>query len=66
MFLPFRTNRSRTLNEGGCAEYSSADRKNYYHTLNMLQDRIYLASEHLSYLTRMADAFESARNYKRR
>lgn len=51
MFLPFRTNRSRTLNEGGCAEYSSADRKNYSHILNMLQDRFHLAGEHLSYLT---------------
>ncbi|WP_371862462.1 flavin monoamine oxidase family protein [Mesobacillus foraminis] len=49
-------------NEGGWASYSSSDRKNYYPTLNEPQGRIYLAGEHLSYLTGwMAGAFESAR-----
>jgi monoamine oxidase len=49
-------------NEGGWAEYSASDLKNYYPILNEPQGRIHLAGEHLSYLTGwMAGAFESAR-----
>ncbi|MCM3789716.1 FAD-dependent oxidoreductase [Domibacillus indicus] len=49
-------------NEGGWAEYSASDLKNYYPILNQPQGRIYLAGEHLSYMTGwMAGAFESAR-----
>jgi len=49
-------------NQGGWAEYSSSDLKNYYPILNEPQGRIHLAGEHLSYLTGwMAGAFESAR-----
>ncbi|WP_100407471.1 flavin monoamine oxidase family protein [Bacillus solitudinis] len=49
-------------NEGGWASYSASDRKNYYPILNKPQGRIYLAGEHLSYMTGwMAGAFESAR-----
>ncbi|WP_245583078.1 flavin monoamine oxidase family protein [Paenibacillus daejeonensis] len=49
-------------NMGGWASYSSADRKDYYPTLNKPDGRIYLAGEHMSYLTGwMAGAFESAR-----
>ena len=49
-------------NEGGWAEYSASDRKNYYPILNEPQGRIHLAGEHLSYLTGwMAGSFESAR-----
>ncbi|MFC0274965.1 FAD-dependent oxidoreductase [Metabacillus herbersteinensis] len=49
-------------NQGGWAEYSASDRKNYYPILNEPQGRIHLAGEHLSYLTGwMAGAFESAR-----
>ncbi|MGJ7922121.1 FAD-dependent oxidoreductase [Neobacillus sp. LXY-4] len=49
-------------NEGGWVSYSASDRQNYYPILNQPQGRIYLAGEHLSYLTAwMAGAFESAR-----
>lgn len=48
--------------QGGWAEYSASDLKNYYPILNQPQGRIYLAGEHLSYMTGwMAGAFESAR-----
>ncbi|WP_204524860.1 flavin monoamine oxidase family protein [Priestia abyssalis] len=50
------------FNEGGWASYSESDLRNYYPILNKPQGRIYLAGEHLSYLTGwMAGAFESAR-----
>ncbi|MFS0726798.1 flavin monoamine oxidase family protein [Paenibacillus sp. 1P07SE] len=49
-------------NMGGWASYSSNDRSTYYPTLNKPDGRIYLAGEHMSYLTGwMAGAFESAR-----
>ncbi|WP_181438756.1 flavin monoamine oxidase family protein [Paenibacillus sambharensis] len=49
-------------NLGGWASYSSEDRKTIYPTLNKPDGRIYLAGEHMSYLTGwMAGAFESAR-----
>lgn len=49
-------------NEGGWVSYTASDRQNYYPILNQPQGRIYLAGEHLSYLTAwMAGAFESAR-----
>nr|WP_273847811.1 flavin monoamine oxidase family protein [Halalkalibacter alkalisediminis] len=49
-------------NEGGWASYSASDRQNYYPILNKPQGRIYLAGEHLSYMTGwMSGAFESAR-----
>ncbi|WP_338448468.1 flavin monoamine oxidase family protein [Niallia oryzisoli] len=49
-------------NQGGWAEYTESDLKNYYPILNEPQGRIHLAGEHLSYLTGwMAGAFESAR-----
>ncbi|WP_404333047.1 flavin monoamine oxidase family protein [Mesobacillus maritimus] len=49
-------------NEGGWASYSASDRQNYYPILNQPQGRIYLAGEHLSYMTGwMSGAFESAR-----
>jgi monoamine oxidase len=49
-------------NEGGWVSYSASDRQNYYPILNKPQGRIYLAGEHLSYITAwMAGAFESAR-----
>ncbi|OLO37937.1 amine oxidase [Alkalihalophilus pseudofirmus] len=49
-------------NEGGWASYSSSQRQNEYVTLNKSEGRIYLAGEHLSYITGwMAGAFDSAR-----
>lgn len=46
---------------GGWANYSDDNRKKYYPTLNRPDGAIYLAGEHLSYLTSwMAGAFESA------
>ncbi|WP_166246542.1 flavin monoamine oxidase family protein [Paenibacillus turpanensis] len=47
---------------GGWASYTADDRKTYYPKLNEPDGRIYLAGEHMSYLTGwMAGAFESAR-----
>lgn len=48
---------------GGWAAYSSEDRARYYPVLTAPDGPIYLAGEHLSYLTGwMAGALESARN----
>ena len=47
---------------GGWAEYTEEERNMYYPTLNEPEGNIYLAGEHLSYLTGwMAGALESAR-----
>lgn len=49
-------------NLGGWATYTTQTRQQFYPRLNEPDDRIYLAGEHLSYLTGwMAGAFESAR-----
>lgn len=49
-------------NLGGWASYTTAVRQQYYPRLNEPDGNIYLAGEHLSYLTGwMAGAFESAR-----
>jgi monoamine oxidase len=49
-------------NLGGWATYTAQTRQQFYPRLNEPDDRIYLAGEHLSYLTGwMAGAFESAR-----
>ena len=47
---------------GGWADYTDETRKMYYPILNQRDGNIYLAGEHLSYITGwMAGAFESAR-----
>lgn len=49
-------------NLGGWASYTTAVRNQYYPRLNEPDGNIYLAGEHLSYLTGwMAGSFESAR-----
>ncbi len=49
-------------NLGGWASYTTSVREQYYPTLNQPDGNIYLAGEHLSYLTGwMAGALESAR-----
>jgi monoamine oxidase len=49
-------------NQGGWASYTADDRKNYYPTLCKPDGRIYLAGEHISYITAwQAGAIESAR-----
>lgn len=49
-------------NLGGWASYTADDRKNYYPTLCKPDGRIYLAGEHISYITAwQAGAIESAR-----
>ena len=46
---------------GGFAHYSQSDRDNYYPLLDTADDALFLAGEHVSYLTGwMAGAFESA------
>ncbi|GAB6928580.1 flavin monoamine oxidase family protein [Paenibacillus sp. JCM 10914] len=48
--------------EGGWVSYSADDRKTYYPTLCKPDNRIYLAGEHISYITAwQAGAIESAR-----
>jgi monoamine oxidase len=48
---------------GAWASYTEDDRKKYYPILNRPDERIYLAGEHVSYLTGwMAGALESARS----
>jgi len=48
--------------EGGWVSYSANDRKTYYPTLCKPDNRIYLAGEHISYITAwQAGAIESAR-----
>jgi monoamine oxidase len=49
-------------NQGGWASYTADDRKTYYPTLCKPDGRIYLAGEHMSYITAwMAGGIESAR-----
>jgi monoamine oxidase len=49
-------------NLGGWATYTTQSRQQFYPRLNQPDGNIYLAGEHLSYLTGwMAGAFESAR-----